>query len=54
MGVDSDHGRDALEFADRMERGDVVSLAAMRESVAKEVQTVQAELDRLPDAERPC
>jgi len=44
MGVESEQGRDALEFAERMERGDARSLAAMRTSVANKVQTVQAEL----------
>ena len=47
MGPESDQGRDALTFADRMERDDAACLTAIRAAVIEELHTARAELEGL-------
>ena len=47
MGIESEHGKDANEFADRIEAKNPVSVALLRDSATREIQVAQAESDRL-------
>jgi len=47
MGIESEHGKDANEFADQIEAKKSVSLTLLRDAATKEIQMAQAEWDRL-------